>query len=284
MVQEIKHIGKRIVYLTPVEETDRPILAAVQGKSRTLLIDAGNSEDHVRLFLDHLTRLGIPAPTLAAITHHHWDHIFGMAALTRTPTIATAQTAREIERMKQYMWDDASLDKRVEEGTEISFCADAIKKEFPHERSIRVVTPTITFEQQSEIDLGDVHVTLQHVGGDHSPDGLTAYVHEEKTLFLGDALAPDMYAPSWRFTPEKTISMLDKMEAFDAETYVISHWKPVTKEVFQEEADLLRFTAEQMIEHHGDEAEVRRRMENEFGTPLSEEEELALEYFHNGRK
>jgi hypothetical protein len=57
-MQEIKKIGKSFWYMTPVSVTDRPILAMVQGDSGTLMMDAGNSEAHARLFLDMLASEG----------------------------------------------------------------------------------------------------------------------------------------------------------------------------------------------------------------------------------
>ncbi|WP_147804097.1 MBL fold metallo-hydrolase [Alkalicoccus halolimnae] len=282
-MQELIHLNDHLVYMTPVEETDRPILAAVTGRNRTLMIDAGNSEAHARLFLDQLTGAGITAPSLVALTHWHWDHVFGLSALTRMPSIATEATKQAMKKIQHFTWDDQALNERVQEGTEIEFCADAIKKEFPEKRDINVSLPTITFEKEVAVDLGEVTCLLKKVGGDHSPDGLIVYIREEKTMFLADALAPDLYAPSWRFTSDRTIAMLDEIEAFDADTYIISHWKPISKKEFQEEADLLRSTAELIKKWNGDEGKVRAGMEKKYGTPLSEEEELALTYFLNGR-
>ncbi|SDN72893.1 MBL fold metallo-hydrolase [Alkalicoccus daliensis] len=246
-------------------------------------IDAGNSEAHARLFLDELTGHGIQAPSLVAITHWHWDHVFGMSALTRIPTIATEDTKAGIEALKPFSWDDDSLDNRVEKGIEIEFCADAIKKEFPIKRNIRIVLPTITFSNELTLDLGGVTCVLTQVGGNHSPDGLVVYVKEEKTLFLADVLAPDLYASEWKFTPEETIKMLDRIEDYKAETYIVSHWKPITRNEYLQETDFLRRTAEAMLEFQGEETAVRRALEENNGS-LSEEESRTLQYFINGWK
>ncbi|MEC2715045.1 MBL fold metallo-hydrolase, partial [Bacillus cereus] len=45
-MQQIKKIGNSFWYMTPVSETDRPILGMVVGQEKTLMIDAGNSEEH----------------------------------------------------------------------------------------------------------------------------------------------------------------------------------------------------------------------------------------------
>ncbi|SDN58726.1 hypothetical protein SAMN05443253_11490 [Bacillus sp. OK048] len=45
-MHSINKIGKSFWYITPISETGRPILGMVVGNNKTLMIDAGNSEDH----------------------------------------------------------------------------------------------------------------------------------------------------------------------------------------------------------------------------------------------
>lgn len=283
-MQEMIKLSPHIVYMTPVEETDRPVLAAVTGKTRTLMIDAGNSEAHARLFLDKLTGLGIAAPALAAVTHWHWDHVFGMSALMRMPTISTAKTVKKLESLKSLSWDDASINERVSQGREIEFCADAIKKEFPTKRDIRIVLPTIAFEDRITIDLGGITCVLKQVGGDHSPDGLIVYIEEEKTVFLADALAPDLYSEFWSYTPENTIAMLDNIKEFDADTYLISHGKPLSRKEFMDEAAFLRKAAMISLNGQGKKADMIKEMERYIGGSLSEDQLQTLQYFENGKE
>lgn len=56
VLQTLEKLTNRFWYQTPVSETDRPILGAVVGNDRTLMIDAGNSEDHAQYFLEELKR------------------------------------------------------------------------------------------------------------------------------------------------------------------------------------------------------------------------------------
>ncbi|HZG72597.1 MAG TPA: MBL fold metallo-hydrolase, partial [Chondromyces sp.] len=127
----VKH-SERFFYLTPVQKTDRPILAAVVGNHQTLFIDAGNSENHAKLFQEYLTNLGIKGDYLV-LTHSHWDHVFGLGQM-KMPVIAQSKTAAKLKKMQTLSWEDAELDQRVQEGVEIPFCADAIKLELGHER------------------------------------------------------------------------------------------------------------------------------------------------------
>ena len=99
------------------------------------MIDAGNSEEHAQLFLEMLKEQNVSNPDFVALTHWHWDHIFGLSVLRNALTISHAET-KEMQTIVSYEWTDEALDARVKEGTEIEFCADCIKKEFEEKREI----------------------------------------------------------------------------------------------------------------------------------------------------
>jgi glyoxylase-like metal-dependent hydrolase (beta-lactamase superfamily II) len=280
-MQTLEKLSDRFWYQTPVSETDRPILGAVVGDDMTLMIDAGNSEDHARYFLEELAKQNVTLPSMVAITHWHWDHIFGLSAL-RIPSIASNQTKARMEELIPYVWSDEALDKRVEEGIEIEFCSTAIKKEFSGHREIKIKLPTITFDDKIEIHLGGVTCILQYAGGDHSSDSIVVYVKEEKILFLADCIYPSIYAPKRNYTVKNTLEMLDILDAFDAETYILSHWKPITREEFLKEANLLRTVATLTEKHAGNEKAIQKAYK-EIDRDIDEDELLeTIQYFVNG--
>lgn len=47
-----------------------------------LAVDAEHSDAHVRDFCRALEGEGLPLPAPTAITHWHWDHAFGMHAVS----------------------------------------------------------------------------------------------------------------------------------------------------------------------------------------------------------
>ncbi|KIL51443.1 Zn-dependent hydrolase [Jeotgalibacillus alimentarius] len=281
MTQQLITLSNRISYLTPVGPTDRPILMSVTGDRHTLMIDSGNSKAHAELFLKTLKDTGKPLPDLTAVTHWHWDHIFGLAALS-VPSIASEDTKKAMEELTDFKWDDESLDERVATGVEIQFCADAIREEFKEQRDIEVVLPSVTFEDELTVDLGGVTCVLKQVGSDHAKDSTVVYVKEEKLLFLGDVTAPLMYAPVWHFTAEETLKLLDQLDQFDADTYVISHYKPISKAEYQQEAALLRKAASLVTDYQGDLEQMKAELSSHYDRPLSEDEIEILVYFANG--
>ena len=112
----------------------------VVGRRRTLVVDAGASPAHAEALLQEIARAGLDAPTLLAITHWHWDHVFGMATLNLL-SLAHTETRRMLTTMAQWDWSDEALDRRVEEGVEIAFCRDMMKKELPDRSALVLEAP-----------------------------------------------------------------------------------------------------------------------------------------------
>lgn len=281
-MHSIEQIGKHFWYITPISETDRPILGMVVGRNKTLMIDAGNSENHARYFLDELLKRDISSPDMVVLTHWHWDHIFGLSTLTNTISICSKETKIEMEKLKHLSWSDEALDSRVNEGTEIEFCANAIKKEFGNERDIKIVLPDLTFEKQLEIDLGELTCVIQHVGGSHASDSVVVYIKEEKILFLGDCIYSDIFSEKWNYKINETLQLLEKLEAFDAETYILSHWKAISKEEFNQEITMLRTIATYTDICKGEQQKITEKYKTFVGRELTDDEVEVIEQFVNG--
>ncbi|MFP7343628.1 MBL fold metallo-hydrolase [Bacillus safensis] len=281
-MHSIKKIGQSFWYITPVSLTDRPILGMVAGTNKTLMIDAGNSEDHANYFIQKTLEHENASPDMVVLTHWHWDHIFGLPALPDTVSIASAKTRKEMEKLVPFSWSDEAIDERVREGTEIEFCAKAIKEEYQGHRDIQVVLPDVTFARRIEIDLGGVTCIVQQVGGDHAADSVIVYVKEEKILFLGDCIYPKMYAEKVHYTVKEILRLLDELEAFDADTYIPSHQRPWTKKEFRQETDKLRMIAKFTDQCGGDKQKITKEYQHYVNRELKEDELETIDYFVNG--
>ncbi|MFY0741372.1 MBL fold metallo-hydrolase [Solibacillus silvestris] len=281
-MHSIHKIGKSFWYITPVSLTDRPILGMVVGSKKTLMIDAGNSEEHMHYFLNELQKRGVPNPDLVVLTHWHWDHIFGLSALPDTVSIASKETEREMEKLIPFSWSDEAIDARVNEGVEIEFCAKSIKEEYTNHRNIKITLPDITIEKRAEINLGDVTCIVQQVGGDHAADSVIVYIKEEKILFLGDCIYPRMYAEKVHYTISETLRLLDVLETFDAETFIPSHQQPISKEAFDKEVVMLRTIAKYTEVCKGDLPTIVKEYENYVKRELTEDELETISHFADG--
>lgn len=249
-------LSPHVVWMPP-GPPDRPSLCAVTGERGTLMLDAGASDAHARLFLEGLGEMGIARPRTVALTHWHWDHVFGAAEIG-APVICSALTAGELQRLANDDWNDAALDARVESGEEIAFCADNLKLELPAPRHVRIQLPEMIFERLLTIELGGVTCRLQQVGGDHSADSVVISIDPDGVLFLGDCLYDDIYAPTRHYTTAKLFPLLDKLDQINqpqAEIIVEGHVPEVMDHAaFDSLIGRFRLIGGLANQHPGDEA------------------------------
>lgn len=270
----IEHTFNRIAehtyWLSPYSSTDRPTLGAIVGRRGTLVVDAGNSVAHAHVLLSELSRLAV-TPSFVALTHWHWDHVFGTAALD-LPTFAHDETRRVVAEMAALDWSDAALDARVAAGVEIEFCRDMIKAELPDRSDLVIRPPEISFRDAIELDLGGVTCHLVHVGGDHATDSAVVYVPEDRIVFLGDCLYPSIYAPARHYTTVKLFPLLDRLLSFDAECYLAGHHpQPMTRAELHTEATLLRTIGLVVDEHGADREAILAALPQALAEPLNED-------------
>ncbi len=268
---KLNQITEHIYWFSPDDTTDRPTLGAIVGKQGTLVVDAGNSPAHANLFLAELAKAGVAPPKYLALTHWHWDHLFGTDAFNAL-IFASQETKRAVEEMAQWDWSDAALDKRVEAGIEIEFCRDMIKKEMPDRSSLRLKPPDIGFAKQVDIELGDVVCQLIHVGGDHAKDSIVVYVPQDKILFLSDCLYPDLYHGAWNYTTQKLFPLLDKIMSFKADFYLLGHHEaPMSSAEMKAHATLLKTIGRKVEEIGHNREQIVLDLQTTFNKSLNED-------------
>jgi glyoxylase-like metal-dependent hydrolase (beta-lactamase superfamily II) len=214
------------VYWLPPAKPDRPSLCAVVGEHATLMLDAGASDAHARLFLDALAAEGVAPPIAVVLTHSDWDHVFG-AVEVGAPVIAHQLTDIALADLAATDWSDEALDARVEAGERSPQHAANIKEEMPAPRNVRVPRADTLFVAGIDLELGGATVQVRHVGGDHAADSTVIYVRQDRLLFLGDALyestGGEAGGAARTLTAERAFPLLDTVLAFDAELYVEGH-------------------------------------------------------------
>ncbi|MCL4560201.1 MAG: MBL fold metallo-hydrolase [Chloroflexi bacterium] len=239
---KLNSLTPRVVWSPPEEKGDRPVMGAVLGEHSTLIVEAGASPAHAASFRSALGKLKAAPARFVAVTHWHWDHVFGIAELN-LPTIAQRETYRRVMEMSGLDWRDAALDQRLAAGEEISFVVDQVKVELSdRERAHLVIAaPDVLFDEQVEVALGGVTCRIIHVGGDHSPDSSVVHIPEEGVVFLGDCFYSGFSGDDLFYTTGKLFPLLDKLEGLGAQYYLLAHAaEPYTRDKFIEEAHLLR--------------------------------------------
>jgi glyoxylase-like metal-dependent hydrolase (beta-lactamase superfamily II) len=222
----LERIGEHVLWLAP-GPPDRPSLCAVVGDRSRMMLDAGSSAAHAQLVLD---RLSVP-PSHVALTHSHWDHVFG-AAEVGAPVIAHSLTAATLQELAVTDWSDEALDRRVAAGEDSPQHAANVKEELPSPREVQVAQADLVFQDGIDVELGGATVRIRHVGGDHAVDSCVMYVEPDRVLFLGDCLYD---SPDGRLTPERVFPLYDTVFGFGAELFVEGHSETVIPLVELEE-------------------------------------------------
>jgi glyoxylase-like metal-dependent hydrolase (beta-lactamase superfamily II) len=278
---KLNQLAPRTYWLPPDGATDRPVLGVIAGTRGALIVDAGNSAAHASILLRELETREIE-PRFAMLTHWHWDHVFGTAAL-ELPTFAHHETARIVATMAWLDRSDAALDARVEQGVEIGFCRDMIKAELPDRSELVIRPPEIIFDDYVNIDLGDVTCRISHVGGDHAHDSSVVFVPEERVVFLGDCIYDDIYHGPRRLTTALLFPLLERLLAFDADFYLAGHHDaPMTRAEMEQEAALLTAIG-RAVERYGDNREaVLAALPAATGSPLDDDHVAIADAFLAG--
>lgn len=220
-------VTERIYYLINDRENDRPLLGYIKGDKYSLMVDAGNSKNHVEKFNKSLEELDLRLPDYTVITHWHWDHSYGMHAVSGK-TIACEITNEQLKVMSEWKWTDEAMKKRLLTGEDIEFADTNIRKEYKVLQDIKVISSDIVFKDDLEIDLGGLKVILKNVVSPHSEDAVIVYVPEEKVLFIGDAYGVDYYN-NYKYDPNKLQSFIDILEKLEFDICFSGHSSPINK-------------------------------------------------------
>jgi cyclase len=142
----------------------------VIGARSALAIDASNDPDEGQAMAAFI-QVHRRTPAHLVLTHGHGDHVLGSGAFREGEVIAHAQTPSVVRRHLPHWAKRAGIP--------------------PAQLATQVAWPTTTFSDELRIDLGGRHVRLFPTPG-HSPDGICAYVEEERILFAGDTVVTNI--------------------------------------------------------------------------------------------
>ena len=278
----LMQISEHVWYMPREEDHYRPALGYVYCGPKSMVIDTGNSPEHISDMYGYIRSQGMPDPSFSMVTHWHWDHVFGMSS-SPAKSLANSLTNERLINMQHWDWSDSALNSRVAAGLEIPAFAESIRKEVPMRHSFKVTSTDISFDSRINVRLEDLLIELHHVGGPHSEDSTVAYVPEDKVLFLGDCYREDIYTGGGSIRLGELKLLLKRLEAFDAEWFIPSHEDPVHKEDFMKKMDEIVEigevvgNADELTEGKGKLAEARKR-------DLTEDEVYYVKRFVTGNR
>jgi glyoxylase-like metal-dependent hydrolase (beta-lactamase superfamily II) len=149
----------------------------IQTSAGVVAIDAGTSPDRVLAAMADLGLKDHGPVSHLILTHSHFDHIGGTAALRgpHTQVIASAGFPAEAERQRHWRVS------RYLTGTGASPASD--------------VKPDRLISERTSLVVGDTEFTLIPVRGGETPDALMVYLPTSGLLFTGDVMMPYLGVP-----------------------------------------------------------------------------------------
>lgn len=217
----LNKLTNRIFYLEHEPEVDRPMLAYIKGDKFSLAIDAGYSASHVQDFYEAIESEHFTKPDFTVITHWHYDHTFGMHAISGV-SIAHDKTNEFLKEQQEQARDTSYMEALKKE--DVHF-----RKEYYGQDKLNIVLSDLAFSDKMTLDLGGITAKIFHTVSPHSEDTACIYVPEERVLFLGDSTSEDFFNGGY-MDKNKLRSLMQMIQAIDCDYCILSHCEPLTKE------------------------------------------------------
>lgn len=217
----LNRLTDRIYFLEHDPQVDRPMLAYLKGEKFSLAIDAGYSASHVRDFYREIEAEQFKKPDFTVLTHWHYDHTFGMHAISGI-SIAHEKTNEFLKKQQEQAGNIDYMETLKREDAHF-------RKEYNGQERVHIVLSDVTFSDKMTLDLGGMTARIFHTVSPHSEDTVCVYVPEEKTLFLGDSTSEDFFNGGY-MDKDKLQALIQMIRATDCNCCMVSHCEPLTRE------------------------------------------------------
>ncbi len=183
----------------------------VVGKNGVLVIDTTFSPYQATLVLKVIRSVTQKPIKYVFNTHYHSDHTFGNQVFS-AKVVACRQCKQIMSNLLEKEWSKESIQKFSEENPEW-------KEKLAN---LKITLPDITFDEQYEIDLGNLKVNLRHVGG-HTMDSSVAYLPSSRVLFAGDLVFQGRYPYTKDGDVSRWLSALKTLQQMDFKILIPGH-------------------------------------------------------------
>ncbi|MGM9987973.1 MAG: MBL fold metallo-hydrolase [Bacillaceae bacterium] len=211
-------------------------------------------------------------------SHYHGDHVFGNQVFKDTTIISTSLThqlckeqhviedvEKEQEEMVQYL---RGLENQIKETTDTILKTSLLNqyedmfKVLEDVPQLKIVLPSVIFEQKLVIHGSTRSVELYCLGGGHSPSDTFMYAPNEKIAFMGDIVTENLHVPIYQ--PKQFLSMLKDVKQMAIEIVVPGHGNVGTLALCDTLINYLSFLIEKAKEAHQNKVSL-----NDFITSFS---------------
>ena len=238
----------------------------IESDEGLVIVDTLGSEERARDLLAEFRKISAKPIKAIIYTHNHLDHLGGA-------TIFYNDTKPEVYAQKNILYNIANISTTIRpiifERSARQFGIPLPEEEIIHqgiggfleinaESTLGLVMPTIVFEDNLTIQVGNLTVELVHVPGE-TDDHLYVWLPDKKVVAVGDNFYrsfANLYAiRGTKFrNPMEWVESLDKIRLLNAEYLIPSHTRPlIGKEniakALTDYRDGIQFVHDQTIRH-----------------------------------
>ena len=243
----------------------------VVGERETLVVDSCYLPSSAKKDIAQIQKWTKRPVRYLVNTHWHYDHTMGNGvykdAFAGLTIVAHRETRKQIEgynpqwfakfperatTFKQRIESGKDPDGRALTAGEIAEFKTALSgvepvwTEFRDLAARRDMTPTLAFDRELDLDLGDREVRILHLGRGNTSGDAVIYLPREKILVAGDLLDHPVPYLGGGY-PIELIATLEKMAALDFDTVVPGHGKVLRGKAYLEQViEFLRVVTSQV--------------------------------------
>ncbi|MEO1287397.1 MAG: MBL fold metallo-hydrolase [Chloroflexota bacterium] len=236
MLRDLEQLAPS-VFIFPRDETPntiQPNIGVITLAYQTVLIDAGNSPRHARHILGAINSRLLPPIRTIILTHHHWDHTFGIASFNAKEIIAHETCADYLQDYADTDWSPSLLREQIAENPKREIGNNAMIDAISNWHDFQIGTPTMTFSDTLNLHLDELLIELEYVGGRHADDSIVVKLPEQRVMFLGDSYYPEPYYLRAEGDEDLDLNMLQRFLDADYDIYVDGHGAPRTHAEFKQ--------------------------------------------------
>lgn len=185
-------------------------VGVIVGDDGVLVVDTLTSAKEAELLLHNIRKVTDKPIRYVVNTHYHLDHAMGNS-------VFAAQGAQIISHKK-------CRESLLQLGAETMAHPENFGLPEDFFTGTTITAPTITFEKEMEVDLGDVLIKLTYSGyASHSAGSIFVTVPEQSIVFTGDVLFTDFHPFLGEGDLDGWNKTLDQVEALHAKYIIPGH-------------------------------------------------------------
>ena len=181
----------------------------IVGEQGVVLVDTLGTPALARLLLQKIRQVIKKPIEFVILTHYHADHIYGLQIFEETGATILAPRGAE-----NYLMSEAASQRLEERRVSL----------FPWvNEDTRLIHPDRYVEEDIQLDLGNVTLTLTPLGAAHSDGDLAVYVEPDGVLFSGDIIFEGRLPFVGDANTRNWLHTLDRIEKRALEALVPGH-------------------------------------------------------------